>query len=73
MADRKMGVVHGLDVSASFNKAAIPNWPAYNPRTRPTMAWDDNIRVENNHRGDLIAMADAATPPAGGRGGERRG
>ncbi len=108
MADRKMGAVHGLDVSASFNNARdatmscgnarghtiahkfsttfatfaktgnpnnpeVPNWPAYNPQTRPTMVWDDNIRVENNHRGELIAMADAAPPPAGGRGGGRRG
>jgi para-nitrobenzyl esterase len=103
MADRKMGAVHGLDVSASFNNARdatlsagnkrgqriahkfsatfaafaktgnpnnpeIPNWAAYNPQTRPTMVWDDDIRVVNNHRGDLIAMADAAQPPAGRRG-----
>jgi para-nitrobenzyl esterase len=100
MADRKMGAIHGLDVSASFNNARdatmsagnargrtvawkfsstfaafaktgnpnnpeVPNWPAYNPQTRPTLVWDDNIRVVNNHRGDLIAMADAARPPAG--------
>ncbi len=46
------------------NNDLIPNWPAYNAQTRPTMIFDSNTRVENDPRSDIRKYWAAYTPPA---------
>jgi para-nitrobenzyl esterase len=38
------------------NNPAIPNWPAYDAKTRATMLFDANMRVENDPRRDFRVL-----------------
>ena len=38
------------------NNKSLPDWPAYTPDKRPTMLFNNTCRVENNPRGELIAL-----------------
>jgi para-nitrobenzyl esterase len=39
--------------NANPNNPGIPNWPAYDATTRPTMIFDKEVRVENDPRGEI--------------------
>jgi len=41
------------------NNPTIPHWPAYNPRTRPTLVLDTRSRVENDPGGAARAALDS--------------
>jgi para-nitrobenzyl esterase len=41
------------------NNAKVPHWPNFNLETRPTMIFDDNVRVENDPRGRQRALIEA--------------
>jgi para-nitrobenzyl esterase len=41
------------------NNAKVPKWPTFNLETRPTMIFDDSVRVENDPRGKQRAMIEA--------------
>ncbi len=40
------------------NNPAIPNWPAYDTKTRATLIFDANTRVENDPRHDFRVLWD---------------
>jgi para-nitrobenzyl esterase len=40
------------------NHAALPEWPRYNPHTRPTMILDEQCHVENDPSADELALWD---------------
>jgi para-nitrobenzyl esterase len=50
------------------NHPKIPNWPAYDAAGRTTMLFDNEIRVENDPRGEIRRFW-AEMPPAVGRPG----
>jgi len=39
--------------NANPNNSKIPNWPAYDAKNRPTMIFDNEVRVENDPRGEI--------------------
>ena len=39
--------------NANPNNSKIPNWPAYDANTRPTMIFDKEVRVENDPRSEI--------------------
>lgn len=41
------------------NNAHVPHWPNFNLPTRPTMIFDDNVRVEDDPRGRQRALIEA--------------
>jgi para-nitrobenzyl esterase len=41
------------------NHAGLPDWPRYDPGTRPTMLFDDECRVEEDPAADEVALWDA--------------
>ena len=40
------------------NHAGLPNWPRYDPRTRPTMLFDETCRVASDPAADEVALWD---------------
>jgi len=41
------------------NNAKVPKWPTFNLETRPTMIFDDHVRVEDDPRGRQRATIEA--------------
>jgi para-nitrobenzyl esterase len=41
------------------NNTHVPHWPNFNLQTRPTMIFDDTVRVENDPRGRQRALIEA--------------
>jgi len=50
------------------NNPKIPKWPTYDASTRATMIFDNDIRVENDPRGDIRKFWDQMPLPAGPTG-----
>jgi len=53
--------------TGSPNHAKVPDWPAYDGSRRATMIFDNEIRVENDPRGEIRKFW-AEMPAAAGRG-----
>ena len=56
LADRLGGAWVAFAKTGNPNNPSIPEWPAFTHEKRATMIFDHNTRVENNPRGELIAL-----------------
>jgi para-nitrobenzyl esterase len=65
MCDRLASVWVAFAKTGDPNNPRIPNWPAYNTTTRPTMIFDTDTRIENDPRGEIRKYWEQ-TPPARG-------
>jgi len=54
--------------TADPNNPKIPHWPAYDTSKRATMIFDNEVRVEEDPRGEIRKFW-ADTPPAAARRG----
>ena len=50
------------------NNSKIPKWPTYDATTRATMVFDNDVRVENDPRGEIRKFWDQMPSPAGPMG-----
>ena len=58
LADAMHGAWVAFATSGDPNHAGLPDWPRYDPRTRPTMLLDEECRVEEDPGADEVALWD---------------
>jgi para-nitrobenzyl esterase len=61
MCDRAAATWAAFAATGNPNNPSIPNWPAYDARSRATMVFDATMRVANDYRGDMVKMIAEAT------------
>ena len=64
MADILSSVWIAFAKSGDPNCSKVPNWPAFNPETRPTMNFDLECRLENDPLKELRLMWDEIDGPS---------
>ena len=65
MSDRLSAAWVAFATSGDPNNSLLPHWPAYEAGKRATMVFDNEMKVENDYRGDFVRMiadAVAGTP-----------
>ncbi|MBS0362080.1 MAG: carboxylesterase/lipase family protein [Proteobacteria bacterium] len=61
MSDRLAATWVAFATTGDPNNNLIPHWPAYEPAKRATMVFNNDMRVVDDYRGDMVRMlADAA-------------
>ncbi|CAN5143455.1 carboxylesterase/lipase family protein [soil metagenome] len=65
MCDRLASTLIAFARTGNPNNDQIPNWPAYDAATRATMIFDNETRVENDPRSEILAFWNSLpAPPA---------
>lgn len=59
MADRMAATWVAFAKTGNPNNSLIPNWPAYDTKTRATMRFDTEMKVTNDYRGEFVRMLNA--------------
>jgi para-nitrobenzyl esterase len=54
MCDRLASALIAFARTGDPNNDLLPTWPAYDATTRATMIFDNDTRVENNPRGEIM-------------------
>lgn len=64
LADKMAAMWVAFAKTGDPNTSAIPHWPAYDAKTRATMIFDTNTRVENDPRREFrLLWEELGTPP----------
>jgi para-nitrobenzyl esterase len=62
MSDRLSAAWVAFATSGDPNNSLLPHWPAYEATKRATMVFDNEMKVENDYRGDFVRMIADAVP-----------
>ncbi len=64
MADRLASAWVAFARTGDPNNAEIPKWAPYDLEKRPEMVFDNDTRVENDHRGEFRKLWEEINPPS---------
>jgi len=62
MSDRLASTWVAFAATGKPDNAAIPAWPAYEPKRRATLVFDTEMRVVDDYRGRFVRMIAEAVP-----------
>jgi para-nitrobenzyl esterase len=67
MCDRLASTLIAFARTGNPNNDQIPVWPAYDARTRATMIFDNEMRVENDPRSEILGFWNSLPAPTAAR------
>jgi para-nitrobenzyl esterase len=62
MSDRLAATWVAFATSGDPNNSLIPHWPAYEKSKRSTMVFNNDMKVVDDYRGDMVRMIADASP-----------